>query len=151
MTLVSECLNVHFVTKEQITKKLNHDSRNTSVSGMRPSQVTGPDDPGMDFLSNIIKHLNDTFGLNLTDEDKVDIQKMKENVMANEELLSFFNKDNTRDNIQEKFFEEVDNELMNFINTKLELYNKLTEDRANEMFKRLWFNEIYDRLVRGFK
>ena len=32
-----------------------------------------------------------------------------------------------------------------------ELYNKLTEDRANEMFKRLWFNEIYDRLVRGFR
>ena len=40
---------------------------------------------------------------------------------------------------------------MTFLNTKLELYNKLTEDRANEMFKRLWFNEIYDRLVRGIR
>ena len=135
----------------QFTKKLNLDSGDTNVSGMRPGQVTGPDEPEMDFLSNIIKQLNDTFGLDLTAEDKVDIQKMKENVMANEELLSFFNKDNTRDNIQEKFFEEVDNELMNFINTKLELYNKLTEDRASEMFKRLWFNEIYDKLVRGFR
>ncbi len=135
----------------QFTKKLNLDSGDTSVTGMRPGQVTGPDGPEMDFLSNIIKQLNDTFGLELTDEDKVDIQIMKDNVMANEELMSFFNKENTRDNIQEKFFEEVDNELMNFINTKLELYNKLTEDRANEMFKRLWFNEIYDRLVRGLK
>ena len=71
--------------------------------------------------------------------------------MANEELMAFFNKDNTRDNIQEKFFEEVDNELMTFLNTKLELYNKLTEDRANAMFKRLWFNDIYDRLVRGIR
>lgn len=135
----------------QFTKKLNLDSGDTGVTGMRPGQVTGPDEPEMDFLSNIIKQLNNTFGLELTEDDRVDIQKMKEHVMANEELMSFFNKDNTRDNIQEKFFEEVDNELMTFINTKLELYNKLTEDRANEMFKRLWFNEIYDRLVRGFK
>ena len=37
------------------------------------------------------------------------------------------------------------------VEEKLELYNKLTEDRANDMFKRLWFNEIYDRLVRGFR
>jgi len=103
----------------------------------------------MDFLSNIIKQLNDTFGLNLTDEDRVDVEKMKERVMDNEELMEYFNPENTRDNIREKFFEEVDNELLNFINTKLELYNKLTEDRANEMFKRLWFNEIYDKIVRG--
>ena len=135
----------------QFTKKLNLDSGDTSVTGMRPGQVTGPDEPEMDFLSNIIKQLNDTFGLELTEDDRVDIQKMKEHVMANEELMEFFNKDNTRDNIQEKFFEEVDNELMTFLNTKLELYNKLTEDRANEMFKRLWFNEIYDRLVRGIR
>jgi type I restriction enzyme R subunit len=40
------------------------------------------------------------------------------------------------------------NELLNFINTKLELYNKLSEDKVNLMFKRLWFNDIYDKKVR---
>ena len=63
--------------------------------------------------------------------------------------MSFFNKYNTKDNIQERFNEEIDGELLNFINTKLEFYNKLSEDRANTMFKQLWFNDLYDRLVRG--
>ena len=64
-------------------------------------------------------------------------------------LMTFFNKMNSKDNIQDKFYEEIDNELLNFINTKLEFYNKLSEDKVNLMFKKLWFNDIYDRKVRG--
>ena len=63
--------------------------------------------------------------------------------------MSFFNKNNSRDNIQDKFSEEIDNELLNFINTKLELYNKLSEDRVNIMFKKMWFNDLYNSRVRG--
>ena len=51
--------------------------------------------------------------------------------------------------VRKKFNEEIDNELLNFINTKLELYNKLSEDKVNSMFKRVWFNQIYDQRVRG--
>lgn len=62
--------------------------------------------------------------------------------MGNEELLAFFNPQNSRDDVKSKFDEQVDSELINFINTKLELYNKLTEDRANTLFKNTWFNEV---------
>ena len=63
--------------------------------------------------------------------------------------MSFFNPNNARDDVRTKFDEEVDSELLNFINTKLELYNKLSEEAANTTFKRMWFNEIYDQRVRG--
>ena len=101
------------------------------------------------MLTNIIKVLNDTFGIDLTEEDKVEFQKMKDKIYSNEELMSFFNRNNSRDNIQDKFSEEIDNELLNFINTKLELYNKLTEDRVNLMFKKIWFDDLYNKRVRG--
>ena len=45
--------------------------------------------------------------------------------------------------------DELDNLLLDFVNTKLELYNKLTEDKVNATLKRIWFNELYDRTVRG--
>jgi type I restriction enzyme R subunit len=63
--------------------------------------------------------------------------------------MSFFNKNNSKSNIQDKFNDTIDDELLNFIDGKLSLYNKLTEDRVNKEFKRLWFNEIYDRAMRG--
>lgn len=93
--------------------------------------------------------LNDTFGLDLKDEDKIEFMKMKENVYQNQELMTFFNKNNSKANIQDKFEETIDDELLNFIDGKLSLYNKLTDDRVNKEFKRLWFNEVYDRVLRG--
>lgn len=111
--------------------------------------ISAPEDE-LDLLSNIIKMLNDTYGLELTDEDKVELNKMRQRVIDNEELMNFFNTDNARNDVKKMFEEKIDEELLYFITSKLELYNKLTEDRANIMFKNMFFNELYDQRVRGF-
>lgn len=72
-------------------------------------------------------------------------------IYSNQELLGYFNDSNSRENIQDKFNEEVDNELLDFINDKLELYNKLTDEQVSHRFKRAWFDEIYGRLVSGLR
>ncbi len=133
------------------TRNLVLESEDTPMKGQHPgdSQATPPEE--FDWLSNIIKVLNETFGIDLTDEDKVDLNNLKKTVMGNEELMSFFNPQNSRDDVKSKFDEQVDSELLNFINTKLDLYNKLTEDRVNTLFKNIWFNELYDNKVRGMK
>lgn len=133
------------------TRNLVLQEGDTNVSGMKPSQSAPLPEPDMDWLSNIIKTLNDTYGIDLSDEDKVDIQKMRDKVMNNEELMAYFIPQNSRDDVKAKFDEEIDSELLNFINTKLELYNKLTEDRANTLFKNVWFNELYDDRVSGVR
>ncbi len=136
----------------QYNTSLELESGNTSEEGLTVGQgksLGGEDE--VDMLSNIIQKLNDTFGLDLTDEDKVEFFRMRDKLYANEELMSFFNSGNTKDNIQDKFNQQVEDELLEFINEKLELYNKLTDDKTNTMFKRLWFNEVYDKMVRGVR
>lgn len=135
--------------QHQFTKNLDLVSENGEMYGMTPGGASGKEEDELDMLTHIIKVLNDTFGIDLTDEDKVEFKKMKDKIYSNEELMGFFNKNNSRDNIQDKFSEEIDNELLNFINTKLELYNKLSEDRVNIMFKKIWFNDLYNSKVRG--
>lgn len=135
----------------QFTASLSLEHGDNSGEGQKPSDALPKSEDEMDLLSNIIKRLNDTFGLDLTDEDKVELRKLKDKITANNDLMAFFNDKNTRDNIKDKFSEEVDAELLEFINSKLDLYNKLTEDKANTMFKTLWFNELYDSRVRGLK
>ena len=102
-----------------------------------------------DLLTNIIKTLNDTFGLNLNKEDSVDFRNIQDQIYSNEDLMKYFNTANSKDNIRDKFNSELDNSLLQFINTKIELYNKLSEDKVNDMMKRIWFNELYDKRVRG--
>lgn len=133
------------------TRRLVLKSGDTEMVGMKPGEMQQPEPPDMDWLSNIIKRLNDTFGIDLTEEDKVDLNNLRNSIMANDELMAYFNPQNSRDDVMAKFNEEVDSELLNFINTKLELYNKLTEDRVSKQFKRLWFDELYDDRVRGLR
>ena len=121
----------------------------TAVKGETAGKDYGAPTEEMDYLSNIIKMLNDTYGLDLTEEDKVELAKMRKNIIEDEELMSFFNNENARDDVKKLFDERVQDELLSFINSKLELYNKLSEDRANAMFRNMFFNELYDQRVRG--
>jgi type I restriction enzyme, R subunit len=135
--------------QHQYTTNLQLQSQDTAMYGMTPGGNVTMEVEEYEWLTKIIKVLNDTYGLDLKDEDKIEFERMRKNIYSNEELMSYFNSRNSKDNIQDKFNEEIDNELLNFINTKLELYNKLTEDRINYMFKKLWFNDLYDQKVRG--
>jgi type I restriction enzyme R subunit len=89
--------------------------------------------------------------LELTEEDKIDFNRVKKNLYENQELMSYFNKQNSKNDIKDKFEEEVDDEFLNFINTKLDFYNKMTDDKANVLFKNMLFQEIYNREVRGLR
>ena len=99
-----------------------------------------------DLLSNIIKVLNDTYGVDLSDEDKVDIERMQEKLDDHEELREVMTSNNTKDNMRYKFEQVVDELLLDFVNSKLELYKKLSEPRVNTMFKSRWF-EGYRRQI----
>ena len=102
---------------------------------------SGPDE--LDFLSNIIKVLNETYGLNLTDEDKVDIASLKSKVEAHNELQAVKNSDNTEANVRYKFEKVIDELFLDFVNTKLGLYKKLTDPQVNAFLKERWFEEYY--------
>jgi type I restriction enzyme R subunit len=137
--------------QHQFTTNLQLESNDAAMQGMTPGGGGKKEEEEIEWLTKIIKVLNETYGLELKEEDKVEFEKMRTNIYANVDLMSFFNTLNSKDNIQDKFNEEVDNELLNFINTKLEFYNKLSDDKANHMFKSLWFNDIYDQRVRGIQ
>lgn len=153
ITLPTEVLdNVElesYKLQHQYTIDLQLETSEVNVSGQKPGGANVSQDDDYELLTKIIKVLNETFGLDLKEEDRVDFLKMKDNVSQNQELMAFFNKNNSKANIQDKFDETIDDELLNFIDTKLSFYNKLTDDRVNKEFKRLWFNEIYDRTLRG--
>jgi type I restriction enzyme, R subunit len=121
----------------------NEDSRFPPVSNEKPAHQTEED---KDILSHIIQTLNETYGIDLTEDDKIDIQNIKEKLETNEELQAVMNPNNSIENIKIKFDDIVDGLLLDFVHTKLDLYKKLTEPRVNSMFKNRWF-EGYRRQV----
>ncbi|UOQ76538.1 DEAD/DEAH box helicase family protein [Hymenobacter sp. 5516J-16] len=134
----------------QATQKLSLAAEPGELYGQKPGGGGNGKDEQYDYLSAIIKTLNDTFGLELTEEDKVDFEAIRTRVEANADLAGAFVPQNSEQNIKDKFDKVLDEVLYEFVNTKLDLFNKLSEDKTNAQLKRLWFQQLLaSRLGRG--
>ncbi len=111
------------------------DGETPGISHGKPKR---PEDE-KDLLSNIIEILNDTYGAGITEEDVVDIENIKVKLDENEELQAVMNEHNTLENIRMKFDKVVDDLLLDFVHTKIDLYKKLSAPEVNETFKGKWF------------
>ena len=118
--------------------QLSLEAEDSEVDGIG-SDVATIREPDQDFLSNIINALNDAYQTDFTVEDKVDIETIHRKVQANEELRQVIEGDNTETNKQYKFDQVIDDILLDFVNSKLELYTKLSKPEVNADLK----HELY--------
>ena len=106
--------------------QLSLEERDSEVEGIG-SDIATRRDPEQDFLSNIIDTLNDAHQTDFTMEDKVDIATLHQKMHENEELRQVIEGDNSESNKRYKFDEVIDEILLDFVNSKLELYKKLSK------------------------
>ena len=110
------------------------ESKNSEVPGIS-GDVATVRDPEQDFLSNIIDALNDAYQTDFTAEDKVDIATIHRKVHENKELRQVINGDNSETNKRRKFDDVIDDILLDFVSSKLDLYNKLAKSEINADLK----------------
>ena len=77
--------------------------------------------------------------------DKVDIVTINQKVHDHEELRQVIEGDNTETNKRYKFDQVIDEILLDFVNSKLELYTKLSKPEVNADLKR----ELYQAYREG--
>ena len=114
------------------------EAQDSEIEGIG-SDVAPRTEPEQDFLSNIINTLNDAHQTDFTQEDKVDVETIYRKVCQHEELRKVIKADNTETNKIRKFDDVIDEILLSFVNSKLELYkklSKLTNPEVNADLKR---------------
>ena len=115
--------------------QLTLEESDSEVEGIG-SDVATVRDPQRDFLSNILDALNDAHQTDFTSEDKVDLDTIHQKIQGNAELRQVIEGDNSEDNKWYKFEQVIDEILLGFVNSKLELYTKLSQPEINAAFKR---------------
>ena len=112
-----------------------------TVKGSKDGTSKGTEDED-DLLSNIIDTLNETYGTDLTEDDKVDVEKIVQKYSENEEFKLVVQGNNTIENKRYKSDQIIDELLLDFVNTKLGLYKKLTDDIPNAILKQKLFEGV---------
>ena len=101
---------------------------------------TGFIEPEVDLLSEIINQVNTTYGVNLNEEDKLDLSRLSKKLIVDPEVSKFMTGDNTEEN-KKNFFKQQFNEVMvDYVNDRFEFYKKMDE---NQEMKNMIFQMMY--------
>ncbi len=99
-----------------------------------------PKEPEKDLLSEIIGQVNRTYGVNITEEDKVDLDRLKKRLVDDPEVEKYMKGDNSEDN-KKTFFKKQFNDLMvDYVNDRFEFYKKMED---NQDMKNMIFQMMY--------
>jgi type I restriction enzyme R subunit len=122
--------------------------QDSAVAGLSASPGTAVEDE-QEHLSIIIELLNETYGINITDDDKIDLSHMKQKLFLHDELEAVMTADNSLTNMEAKFSQLFDQMLLEFVHNKLDLYKKLSEPNVNQQLKRHWFDGAFRQFHGG--
>jgi type I restriction enzyme R subunit len=104
-----------------------------------------PKEAETDTLANIVQRLNEQYGANLTEEDRLDLERIQQQVEEDPDLAVVMEANNTDQAKWEKFSQTVDKQLRDFVRTKLDLYKKVKQEDIDEILKRIWFEAYQNR------
>lgn len=94
-------------------------------------------------LSKIIKDLNDAFGTDFTDDDKVFLGRFKDNLLGNKELTNKM-EHNSKENVKAVFDEYFNNELNKLLNNDMNFYKKIVDnEKLRKSLKTSLLNVLY--------
>jgi type I restriction enzyme R subunit len=105
-----------------------------------------PIEEPIDLLSHIIQILNENFGSDLTDKDKVTLEKIQKQLIEDEELRKVHTSDNTESNKRFVFNKVFDKLLQGLVDDSLDFYKKITEPKRNEYVKRVLFEDYSEEV-----
>ena len=107
--------------------------------------VGGVEDEPTDFLSNIIKVINDSFGTDITEDDKINLKRIHQSLKEDEELQKIHDGDNTDTNKRFVFDKVFEKYLLSLVDRDMNFYNKLKEKKLNKYVK----DRMYESYSRG--
>ncbi len=142
--LASVDLDSFRVQRTHESLHLSLDAQDSEVEGIG-SDVAVIRDPEQDFLSNIIDALNSAYQTDFTPDDKVDLATLQQKVHENDELRQVIEGDNSESNKRYKFDEVFDQILLGLVNSRLDLYKKLSQPQINADLKRHLYREYLEQ------
>jgi type I restriction enzyme R subunit len=114
---------------------------------MPPTTVTPPTfgtggvkEPEHDLLSKIVADVNTKYGVNLTEDDRIDLSRLHQRLVENPEVEKYMNGSNSDANKKMYFKQIFEGMMVDFFNERFEFYKKMED---NPSMKNLIFNQLY--------
>jgi type I restriction enzyme R subunit len=99
----------------------------------------GQTEEPVDLLSEIIRKINEIYGVEITEENRLDLQNVHRRVLEHEDLRKVMTGDNSDINKRRKFEEVLGRIILSYVNNRVEFYQKM----ENPQVKRIITDDFY--------
>jgi len=96
----------------------------------------------MDLLSKIISQINDVYGSEISEQDRLDLDKVKEKIFTDEGLQKVMNGDNSETNKRQKFDDILDKTIMSFFNERFDFFKKIDDPKIKGFLGQMMFEQL---------
>lgn len=108
--------------------------------------VGGHGEEEKELLSEIIEKINTLFGLDLRDEDKVDIENVEKRMIEHDDMRKVMNGNNT-DDVKQEFFEKILREMfVDYTGERLDFYKKVMDKKVFSHLKNSLYQNYQDNM-----
>jgi type I restriction enzyme R subunit len=140
---VLDAVDLDSIRRQMVYEQLQIelDPKKGGVTDSISSGTSVATEPELDLLSNILQTLNDAYQTDFTEEDKVDLDVIRQKIQQDQDLRLVVDGDNTDSNKRFKFDQVLDNILLEFVTNKLELYTKLSKPNVKSFLQDQLYND----------
>lgn len=125
--------------------KLERGNGEVEPIGPKPGGGSGPEE--IELLSQIIRELNERFGTDFTDEDRVFIQNLEQK-LAGDQALVVAVQTNTPENARLAFDYVASDRLQDMVDANFKFYKRITDDKD---FGKFFLDWLFDRFRKSLE
>jgi type I restriction enzyme R subunit len=103
------------------------------IEPMSPEGVGKPIEEELDLLSHIISRINEVYGIELSEEDKLDLKNVSDRMEKNDELVSVMKGKNSEDDKRDFFNKVLKDEVSEYYGDRLDFYKKIMNTKVFPM------------------
>jgi type I restriction enzyme, R subunit len=127
--------------------RLSLEDKTGELEPMTPESGSSKKEENLDLLSLIIQRINEVYGIELSEEDKIDLKNVSERIGKNEELSLVMKGNNTDDDKKDFFNKLLKDEVSEYYGDRLDFYKKIMNTKVFPMILEGMFKEY----SRGFR
>ena len=135
-----------FRIQETFEGAIGLEPEDTALPGVPTDAKTGERGTEMDYLSNIVTNLNETYGVDLTDKDRVRVEEIVREVQADEGVRAVMTGNNTMNNKRHKVDKVIDERILDQVHHSIDLFKKLNDPQVKAAFK----SRLFEQLIQQF-
>lgn len=112
------------------------------IKGIQVGASHGAEQTEMDLLSEIINRINEIYGTEISEQDRLDLETLHKKLGADQGFQLVMNGDNSETNKRQKLDDILEKTIMSFVKDRFDFFKKIDDPKIKSFLGQMFFEQF---------